>query len=177
MGAHRKDNFAWWTKRVKATLDRFDLVRIDHFIGFVRAYEVPGNAKDARKGKWGRTPGRELLTQLAKEIGHLPFIAEDLGEVTPAVHRLRDEFELPGMRILQWAFFDADGQSNDLSHQHPRHCVVYPGTHDNDTIEGWHQSLDRATKKNSRVILETAASSHPAKCSSKRPCTVLPTPP
>ncbi|MEC8251492.1 MAG: 4-alpha-glucanotransferase [Planctomycetota bacterium] len=161
--AHRKDNFAWWTKRVKATLDRFDLVRIDHFIGFVRAYEVPGNAKDARKGKWGRTPGRELLTQLAKEIGHLPFIAEDLGEVTPAVHRLRDEFELPGMRILQWAFFDADGQSNDLSHQHPRHCVVYPGTHDNDTIEGWHQSLDRAAKKNLQSYFGDGSQLSPSK--------------
>ena len=161
--AHRKDNFAWWTKRVKATLDRFDLVRIDHFIGFVRAYEVERNAKDARKGKWGRTPGRELLTQLAKEIGHLPFIAEDLGEVTPAVHRLRDEFELPGMRILQWAFFDADGQSNDLSHQHPRHCVVYPGTHDNDTIEGWHQSLDRAAKKNLQSYFGDGSQLSPSK--------------
>ena len=146
--AHRKDHFSWWTERVKVTLDRFDLVRIDHFIGFVRAYEVPGNAKNARNGTWGRTPGRELLTQLAKKVGQLPFIAEDLGDVTPAVHRLRDEFELPGMRILQWAFFDAEGGSNDLPHHHPKHCVVYPGTHDNDTIQGWHQSLDRSTKKN-----------------------------
>ena len=146
--AHRKDHFSWWTERVKVTLHRFDLVRIDHFIGFVRAYEVPGNAKNARNGKWGRTPGRELLTQLAKELGQLPFIAEDLGDVTPAVHRLRDEFDLPGMRIMQWAFFDPKGSSNDLPHHHPKHCVVYPGTHDNDTIEGWHQGLDRSTKRN-----------------------------
>ena len=96
----------------------------------------------------GTHPGRELLTHLAKELGQLPFIAEDLGDVTPAVHRLRDEFKLPGMRILQWAFFDAEGGSNDLPHHHPKHCVVYPGTHDNDTIQGWHQSLDRSTKKN-----------------------------
>ena len=160
---HRKDHFAWWTKRVKVTLDRFDLVRIDHFIGFVRAYEVPGNAKNARNGKWGRTPGRELLTQLAKELGPLPFIAEDLGEVTPAVHRLRDEFDLPGMRILQWAFFDPKGGSNDLPHHHPKHCVVYPGTHDNDTIEGWHQSLDRAVRKNLQTYFGEGSRLSPSK--------------
>ena len=145
--AHRRDRFAWWRSRVETTLERFDLLRIDHFIGFVRAYEIPGDAKNARRGRWGRTPGGELLNILRRELGTLPFIAEDLGDVTPAVHRLRDDFMLPGMRILQWAFNDPDGGSEDLPHNHPRHSVVYPGTHDNDTVRGWFRDLPRGARR------------------------------
>lgn len=144
--AHRREGFAWWRSRVATTLDRFDLVRIDHFIGFVNAYEVPAGDATARNGRWGRTPGRELLDLLRRDLGTPPFIAEDLGDMTPAVHRLRDDFALPGMRILQWAFFDEQGRSNDLPHRHPEHSVVYPGTHDNDTVVGWHRSLPASVK-------------------------------
>lgn len=144
---HRHEDFEWWRSRVATTLDRFDLVRIDHFIGFVRAYEVPAGAADARHGRWGRTPGRELLELLHQDLGTPPFIAEDLGDMTPAVDRLRDDFALPGMRILQWAFFDDSGGSSDLPHRHPTHAVVYPGTHDNDTIAGWHRALPAAIRR------------------------------
>ena len=144
--SHRRDGFAWWRRRVETTMHRFDLVRIDHFIGFVRAYEIPGDATHARDGRWGRSPGRDLLEAIRADWGVPPFIAEDLGDVTPAVHRLRDDFDLPGMRILQWAFFDEDATSGDLPHRHPEHAVVYPGTHDNDTIAGWHRDLPSAAR-------------------------------
>lgn len=160
--AHRREAFEWWRSRVAVTLERFDLLRIDHFIGFVRAYEVPGGARHARVGRWGRTPGRELLERLRREFGTLPFIAEDLGDVTPAVHRLRDEFHLPGMRILQWAFFDEHGDSNDLPHRHPRHAVVYPGTHDNDTAVGWFKSLPATVRRRFADYAGPDASTDPA---------------
>lgn len=160
--AHRRDGFGWWRSRVRTALERFDLLRIDHFIGFVRAYEIPGSADNARRGRWGRTPGRELLEGLREDHGTLPFIAEDLGDVTPAVHRLRDDFALPGMRILQWAFFDPHGRSNDLPHHHPSHAVVYPGTHDNDTVLGWSRSLDPAARRRFTAYAGGTATSDPA---------------
>jgi 4-alpha-glucanotransferase len=160
--AHRREKFAWWRSRVATTLDRFDLVRIDHFIGFVRAYEVPGGDTTARNGRWGRTPGRELLEFLQRDLGTPPFIAEDLGDMTAAVHRLRDDFALPGMRILQWAFFNEQGDSNDLPHRHPHHAVVYPGTHDNDTVVGWHRSLPRPVKARFNAYAGDEAAHDPA---------------
>ncbi len=160
--AHRREKFAWWRSRVATTLDRFDLVRIDHFIGFVRAYEVPGGDTTARNGRWGRTPGRELLEFLRRDLGTPPFIAEDLGDMTAAVHRLRDDFALPGMRILQWAFFNEQGDSNDLPHRHPHHAVVYPGTHDNDTVVGWHRSLPRPVKARFNAYAGDEAAHDPA---------------
>ncbi len=159
---HRREKYGWWRSRVATTLDRFDLVRIDHFIGFVRAYEVPGGETTARHGRWGRTPGRELLEFLSRDLGTPPFIAEDLGDMTPAVHRLRDDFSLPGMRILQWAFFNEHGDSNDLPHRHPSHAVVYPGTHDNDTVVGWHRSLPAAVKARFRSYAGEDAARDPA---------------
>ena len=146
---HRREGFSWWRRRVRATLDRFDLVRVDHFIGFVQAFEIPGDAPNARRGRWGRTPGRELLAALQADVGPLPFLAEDLGAVTPQVTKLRQDFGLPGMRILQWGFRDPsgpNGPSTDLPQFHPVDSVVYPGTHDNDTVAGWWRSLDRQSR-------------------------------
>ncbi len=136
---HRKDGYRWWCNRVRTTLERFDRLRIDHFVGFVHAYEISADAKNARNGRWGSTPGREILAALKTTLGPLPFIAEDLGNVTPKVQTLRKDFGLPGMRILQWAFGSPD--SRDLPKHHPLDSVVYPGTHDNDTIAGWWRSL------------------------------------
>jgi 4-alpha-glucanotransferase len=141
---HKRQNFSWWIDRFKLAFDRFDAIRVDHFIGFVRLYEVASDAKTARHGVWRRTPGRLLLTALEQELGDLPLIAEDLGEVTPAVHALRDDFGLPGMRIVQWAFLREN--SADLPANHPQRCVCYPGTHDNDTIRGWYRSLPKPAK-------------------------------
>jgi 4-alpha-glucanotransferase len=141
---HKRDNFAWWISRVKIALERFDALRIDHFVGLKHAYEIPGSAKTARHGVWRPTPGRELLTAIQKKLGTLPLIAEDLGALTPAVEKLRDDFHLPGMKLLHNAFYGPN--SSDLPHRHPQHCVVYPGTHDNDTTRGWWQGLPQAAR-------------------------------
>ena len=143
--AHRREGFRWWTRRVATALDRFDALRIDHFVGLVHAYEVPGSARTARRGRWAPTPGRELLTAVSDRLGRLPLIAEDLGAVTPAVVSLRDDFGLPGMKLLHNAFYGPD--SGDLPHHHPVNCVVYPGTHDNDVSRGWIRHLDRPSRE------------------------------
>ncbi len=142
--AHRRDGFRWWCRRFEVAFDRFDAVRIDHFIGFHHAYEVPGGAKNARKGAWRKTPGAELLDAVRKRLGHLPLIAEDLGHLTPEVIALKDRFGLPGMKIVQNAFYGDD--SGDLPCHHPPRCVVYPGTHDNDTVLGWWKGIDAAAR-------------------------------
>jgi 4-alpha-glucanotransferase len=141
---HRRTGFRWWIERVRAAVDRFDAVRIDHFIGFHHAYEIPGNATTARDGVWKRAPGRELLGALERALGRLPLIAEDLGALTPPVVALRDDFGLPGMKLLHNAFYGDD--SGEAPHRHPRHCVCYPGTHDNDTTVGWWTQLQPAAK-------------------------------
>ncbi len=141
-----KDGYAWWVDRVRAALARFDAVRLDHFIGFVRYWEVPGDEQTAENGRWMKGPGRKLFdtieTALASErhgegCETLPFIAEDLGALTPAVTRVRRELGLPGMRIVQFAFGDDPQGDAFKPHNHVRASVVYTGTHDNDTIVGW----------------------------------------
>lgn len=138
---HRRTGYAWWAERFRRASRLFDLVRIDHFIGLHNAYEVPGGAKDARRGAWRPTPGAEVLTAVYRSLGSLPLIAEDLGMVTAEVHALRDRFGLPGMRIVQNAFYGED--SYDLPCRHPAHCVAYPGTHDNEVITGWWRTVGK----------------------------------
>lgn len=136
--AHRRTGFAWWLARFERAFELFDAVRVDHFIGFHRAWEVPAKARDARRGKYALAPGHELLTALRARRGELPIVAEDLGLVTPEVHALREAFGLPGMRVLQFGF---DGGGYHLPHRHPPHSVCYTGTHDNDTARGWFDGL------------------------------------
>jgi 4-alpha-glucanotransferase len=134
------DGFRWWIKRVEATLNVVDIVRIDHFRGFAASWEIPGGDKTAERGRWVEAPGRELFTAIRKALGELPIIAEDLGVITPDVVALRDEFGFPGMRILQFAF--GNGTKNiDLPHNYERNVVAYTGTHDNDTTVGWFSSV------------------------------------
>jgi 4-alpha-glucanotransferase len=121
-------------------LRQVDLVRLDHFRGFEAYWEVPARNRTARRGRWVKAPGAELLKTLRSKLGGLPFIAEDLGLITREVHALRDEFDLPGMRVLQFAF-GGEFDSPFLPHSYPRNAVVYTGTHDNDTIVGWYRSL------------------------------------
>jgi len=147
--AHRREKFAWWISRIACAAERFDLVRIDHFIGFHNAYEVPAGAKNARKGEWRKAPGRELLTAMARHFGALPLIAEDLGALTPEVEALRDDFGLAGMRIVQNAFWS--GKSGDMPHNHPSRAVVYSGTHDNETTEQWWKGRDGAQRARFRA--------------------------
>jgi 4-alpha-glucanotransferase len=126
--------------RLRATLAQVDLVRLDHFRGFEAAWEVPAGMETAQKGEWVKAPGRELLTALREALGGLPLIAEDLGIITPPVEALRDDFHLPGMRILQFAF-GGEVENRFLPHNFERNTIVYSGTHDNDTTVGWHHTL------------------------------------
>ena len=141
----RADGFAWWVARARAALDQVDLVRVDHFRGFEAYWRIPAHLPTAERGRWVKVPGRELFIALRKQLGGLPFIAEDLGLITPDVEALRDEFALPGMRVLQFGF--GGGADNPfLPHNYVRNAVVYTGTHDNDTTIGWFGGLDRKTR-------------------------------
>jgi 4-alpha-glucanotransferase len=135
-----KDGFKWWIGRVRATLQTVDIARIDHFRGFAACWEIPGGDKTAERGRWVEAPGRELFNAIRKALGELPIIAEDLGVITPDVEKLRDDFRLPGMRILQFAF-SSDTKNIDLPHNYHSNVVVYTGTHDNDTTVGWFNSV------------------------------------
>jgi 4-alpha-glucanotransferase len=136
----RADGFKWWIERVRATLAMFDIARIDHFRGFAACWEIPGGDKTAERGRWVEAPGRELFTAIRAALGQLPIIAEDLGVITPDVESLRDDFSLPGMRILQFGF-SSDSKNIDLPHNYHQNVVVYTGTHDNDTAVGWFTSV------------------------------------
>jgi 4-alpha-glucanotransferase len=129
--------YRWWIARVAHLLRLVDLVRLDHFRGFVAYWAVPPGSRTARRGTWRPGPGAALFDALRTALGHLPLIAEDLGHITPDVVALRDRLGLPGMKVLQFAFGDGPG-APFLPHNLPRHCVVYTGTHDNDTSVGWY---------------------------------------
>ncbi len=135
----RETGFHWWVERFKANFKLFDIIRLDHFRGFAACWEVPAGDETAERGRWVKVPGRELLTVLKITLGELPIIAEDLGVITPDVEALRDDFHLPGMRILQFAF-SSDSSNIDLPHNYTPNSVVYTGTHDNDTTLGWFES-------------------------------------
>jgi 4-alpha-glucanotransferase len=126
-------------------LGRVDIVRVDHFRGFEAYWEIPAGSKTAAPGRWVKGPGSILFKSLRRQLGSLPLIAEDLGVITPEVEALRDEFSLPGMRVLQFGFAPDPGSEKHLPHRFPSHCVVYTGTHDNDTTCGWFHSNHVAT--------------------------------
>jgi 4-alpha-glucanotransferase len=137
----RRDRFSWWDARIRTQLERFDLVRIDHFRGLESYWEIPAAARTAREGHWRPAEGAALLEHLRATLGDLPLVAEDLGVITPEVAALRDRFALPGMRILQFAF-DGSPDNPYLPYNHAPNCIVYTGTHDNDTTLGWYGALD-----------------------------------
>lgn len=137
--ALKKDNFSWWVERFKQMFDLFDAIRVDHFRGFDEYWEVKASEETAINGKWVKAPGIDLFTTIKNKIGSLPIIAEDLGLMTQGVEDLRDQFNFPGMKILQFAF-DSDSGNNFLPHNYPQNCVTYTGTHDNDTTIGWYNS-------------------------------------
>jgi 4-alpha-glucanotransferase len=131
--------YAWWIDRVRTLLTMVDRVRIDHFRGFVASWEVPGDATTAINGEWKRGPGAPLFEAMLKafNVSALPFVAENLGVITPEVEALRRQFGFPGMAILQFAF-GTDPQAPDFRpHNYSPNLVVYTGTHDNDTTAGW----------------------------------------
>lgn len=132
----KADDFLWWRKRLAQALTMVDIIRIDHFRGFEAYWEIPGGAKTAIKGRWIKAPGKELFNSIKKHLGTLPIIAEDLGVITREVEELRDHFEFPGMKILQFAF-GKGMESKFLPHRYPQNCVVFTGSHDNDTTRGF----------------------------------------
>jgi 4-alpha-glucanotransferase len=137
----KKTKFKWWVDRIKTQSELFDILRIDHFRGLESAWEIPADEDTAINGQWVVAPGKELLKAIEKECSSLSLIAEDLGIITEEVDALRHEFNLPGMKVLQFAF---DGSSDNfyLPHNHETNSVVYTGTHDNDTTLGWFNSLN-----------------------------------
>ena len=140
---HKKSGYAWWLERFRSVLNFVDVVRLDHFRGFAGYYEIPFGAPTAETGQWRTGPGKHFFNTVSKKLsdsqnGTLPIIAEDLGVITPDVVELRDGFDLPGMRILQFGFTSPSDPF--LPHNYVRNCVAYTGTHDNDTAIGWFES-------------------------------------
>lgn len=133
------EGYRFWLERIRRQLAMVDVIRLDHFRGFAAYWEVPGDALNARQGRWVPAPGLELFQTLRQELGGLPLIAEDLGEITEDVYALRDELELPGMAVLQFGFAPDDPGSPHKPHNFRPAQVVYTGTHDNDTTLGWWQ--------------------------------------
>ncbi len=165
---HKQTEFNWWSKRIGGVLKNCDIIRIDHFRGLSAYWEVEASEKTAMKGKWVSSPGQDLLNVLKKDFGNLPIIAEDLGVITDDVEELRDNNNLPGMKIFQFAFgFKDDGSFDATNAYLPHNCiensVVYTGTHDNDTTLGWYQKLDEATKDAIRRYLECSDNDVPWK--------------
>jgi 4-alpha-glucanotransferase len=137
---HHATGYRWWSERFRRAFEFVDVARVDHFRGFVSYWAIPERHKTARRGRWRRGPGAELFRAVEAALGRLPVIAEDLGVITPAVHRLRDELGLPGMVVLHWAF----GGRRSNPHRpenHRENQVVYTSTHDTDTTVGWFTSL------------------------------------
>lgn len=140
--ALRRRRYRWWVERLRRSLALFDLVRIDHFRGFVAYWAIPAGARSAAVGRWQRGPGRAVFDAATRALGPLPLVAEDLGHITPAVHRLRDELGFPGMLVLEFAFEPDEPDSPHRLARHVENRIVYTGTHDHDTARGWYSGLD-----------------------------------
>jgi len=137
--ALQRRGYRWWIERLRRTFALYDVARIDHFRGFIAYWAVPAGARHALSGRWRRGPGRALFDAAAAELGELALIAEDLGVITPAVERLRDDLGFPGMVVLQFGFDDLHSPHDPARHVENR--IAYTGTHDHDTARGWYEHL------------------------------------
>jgi 4-alpha-glucanotransferase len=135
-----EDGYAWWIARLRSAFRLTDIVRLDHFRAFAAYWAVPAGERTAVNGRWRRGPGRKLFDAMRRALGNVPLVAEDLGIITPDVKRLLARLRIPGMKVLQFAFYEAD--NTYLPHRHVPNAVVYTGTHDNDTTRGWWATLD-----------------------------------
>lgn len=151
-----RDGYAWWKDRLRRMLELVDVVRIDHFRAFAAYWAVPAAERTAERGQWMQGPGAELFRQVGHELGPLPIVVEDLGLITTDVLAIRDELGYPGMKVLQFAF---DGKPDNpyLPHNYTADCMVYTGTHDNDTSLSWYQQLPEGDKHAVRRYLGTDA--------------------
>ncbi|NLC71511.1 MAG: 4-alpha-glucanotransferase [Desulfuromonadaceae bacterium] len=135
--ACRESGYQWWFARIEQNLKIVDTVRIDHFRGFAAYWEIPAGEKTAVNGRWVPGPGGDFFDNLRKRFRKLPLVAEDLGTITPDVHELMERFELPGMKVLLFAFDESLPRNPYIPHNHVKNCLVYTGTHDNNTVRGW----------------------------------------
>ena len=154
--AMKKTDYSWWVKRIAHMLKLVDYVRIDHFRGFEAYWSIPFGQDTAINGAWVDGPKHDLFNAINRQLGKLPLIAEDLGVITDGVRALRDDFNFPGMKVLQFAFDPGEagkeGMVNAfLPHMYNQNCVVYTGTHDNDTMQGW---LDKAPDSAVKIVAE-----------------------
>ena len=149
---HRECGFNWWIDRIKSATSLYDVVRIDHFRGFDSYYAIPAKDKTARNGEWREGPGMDLFNALEKKLGRLNIIVEDLGYLTPSVKQLLKDTGFPGMKLIQFAF-DSREESDYLPHTYQKNCVVYTGTHDNDTIMGWFKTAPKESVKYAKEYL------------------------
>lgn len=153
---HKKTGYAWWLQRVRHCFQLYDIMRIDHFRGFDEYYAIPYGEKTAEKGAWEAGPGMELFAAIRERLGELPIIAEDLGFLTDSVRKLLADSGYPGMKVLQFAF-DSREESDYLPHNYERNAVVYTGTHDNDTLQGWYRVLEKEDKEMALSYLNNQA--------------------
>ena len=159
---HKKTGYAWWTRRMANCMKLYDVVRIDHFRGFDEYYSIPYGDKTAEFGHWEKGPGMDLFRTLEKNLGKLDVIAEDLGLLTDSVIEMVEESGFPGMKVLQFAF-DENEDSPYLTHRYERNCIVYTGTHDNETTRGWFRNLSQHDRNFAKAYIgcegkhETAA--------------------
>ena len=137
---HEKTGYAWWMRRMAYCFQMYDVVRVDHFRGFDEYYSIPFGEETAMYGHWEKGPGCSIFKKMQETFGNVDIIAEDLGFLTPSVLKLVEDTGFPGMKVLQFAF-DSREKSTYLPYFYPHNCVVYTGTHDNDTIRGWYESL------------------------------------
>jgi 4-alpha-glucanotransferase len=153
---HKASGYSWWLERIQAALGQVDIIRIDHFRGFAGYWEIPAGSPTAETGRWVPGPGADFFGAVQNKLGNLPILAEDLGVITDDVVELRDRFELPGMKILQFSFSGPDNKF--LPHNLPTNCVIYTGTHDNDTSRGWYETSPEAEKDFARRYLRVDGS-------------------
>jgi malto-oligosyltrehalose synthase/4-alpha-glucanotransferase len=144
---HKEQDYHWWIQRLRKNVELFDTIRLDHFRAFSDYWVVPGGAKVATNGKWEAGPDAGFFQVVKQSLGSLPFIAEDLGEISPEVYALRDQFGLPGMKVLQFSFDENMPQSDHIPHAYSPNFIAYTGTHDNNTMVGWYRKdTDEATR-------------------------------
>jgi 4-alpha-glucanotransferase len=153
---HKASGYHWWLERIRASLNLVDILRVDHFRGFAGYWEIPYENLTAQIGCWVPGPGADFFNAVQANLGSLPILAEDLGVITTDVVALREQFGLPGMKILQFAFSGPDNPF--LPHSYPQNCSVYTGTHDNDTTRGWYESAPEAEKDFARHYLQVDGS-------------------
>ena len=149
---HKNTGFEWWIKRLAHCFNMYDVVRIDHFRGFDEYYAIPYGDETAENGEWMPGPGMDLFLKMKETLGDLPIIAEDLGFLTDTVRQLLKDSGYPGMKVLEFAFV-AGEDSDYLPHNYDKNCVVYTGTHDNDTLQGWYQTLSEEDKEMTKEYL------------------------